>query len=254
MGTSIPEFTRSSRKSYSSRYRPVLTLTARANLPVGAGLGSSASFSVCTATALLLVFGQIRVPPQSSPSSPIPQEDFSSSSAQSPLPPTKLVDTLAQSTNRYAFLAEKILHGTPSGVDNSVAVFGGGLQYTKDLGHGGGMEAIEGFKALRFLLTDTRVPRNTRSLVAGVAARLAEDPDRVRELLQKIRGVVARAKQVLRGENGQERGELAVSTPWIAPIMCQLADGDCVRPLLTRTTNTSLTSEFRIPAWRTCGQ
>ncbi|KIM54345.1 hypothetical protein SCLCIDRAFT_31139 [Scleroderma citrinum Foug A] len=185
--------------------RPALTLTARANLPVGAGLGSSASFSVCTATALLLVFGQIHVAPQSSS---IPPQDSSSSSAQSPLPPTKLADTLAQSTNRYAFLAEKILHGTPSGVDNSVAVFGGGLQYTKDLGQGGGMEAIEGFKALRFLLTDTRVPRNTRSLVAGVAARLAEDPDRVRELLQKIRGVVARAKRVLRGENGEEGAEL----------------------------------------------
>ena len=221
MGASTPEFTWSSLKSHPSRYRPALTLTARANLPVGAGLGSSASFSVCTATALLLVFGQIHVAPQSSS---IPPQDSSSSSAQSPLPPTKLADTLAQSTNRYAFLAEKILHGTPSGVDNSVAVFGGGLQYTKDLGQGGGMEAIEGFKALRFLLTDTRVPRNTRSLVAGVAARLAEDPDRVRELLQKIRGVVAGAKRVLRGENGEERTELTVSIPWIALIMCQLAD------------------------------
>ena len=86
------------------------------------------------------------------------------------------------------------------------------------------MEAIEGFKALRFLLTDTRVPRNTRSLVAGVAARLAEDPDRVRELLQKIRGVVARAKRVLRGENGEEGAELTVSISWIALIICQLAD------------------------------
>ena len=221
MGASTPEFIWSGLKSHPSCYRPALTLTARANLPVGAGLGSSASFSVCTATALLLVFGQIHVAPQSSS---IPPQDSSSSSAQSPLPPTKLADTLAQSTNRYAFLAEKILHGTPSGVDNSVAVFGGGLQYTKDLGQGGGMEAIEGFKALRFLLTDTRVPRNTRSLVAGVAARLAEDPDRVRELLQKIRGVVARAKRVLRGENGEEGAELTVSISWIALIICQLAD------------------------------
>ena len=152
------------------------------------------------------MFGQLHDPSHHSPVSPIHSQD-SLSFAQSP----KLPDTLAQTTNRYAFLAEKILHGTPSGVDNSVAVFGGGLQYTKDLGQGGGMEAIEGFKALRFLLTDTRVPRNTRSLVAGVAARLAEDPNHVRQLLEKIREVVVRAKCVLGGEGAQGRTELSVS-------------------------------------------
>ncbi|KAG6334057.1 hypothetical protein ID866_5031 [Astraeus odoratus] len=186
--------------------RPGLTLTARATLPVGAGLGSSASFSVCAATALLLVFGRIHIPSQSSPSSPTLSTDSPSSSEQAP-PTLKLPDTLAQYTNRYAFLSEKILHGKPSGVDNSVAVFGGALQYTKDLGQGGGLEAIEGFRALRFLLTDTRVPRNTRSLVAGVAERLADDPAGVGQVLEQIREIVGRARRVL--EKGDGNAELA---------------------------------------------
>ncbi|KAI6122182.1 cystathionine beta-lyase [Pisolithus croceorrhizus] len=185
-----------------SGQRPALTLAARATLPVGAGLGSSASFSVCTSTSLLLVFGRIRVPSQSPPASPDPPLASSSSSSPSP----KLSDTLAQCANRYAFLLEKILHGTPSGVDNSVAVFGGGLQYTK--GRSGGLEAIDGFKALRFLLTDTRVPRNTRSLVAGVAERLAKDPNGVDQVLEQIRDVVVRARHTL-GEEGDGTTVLA---------------------------------------------
>ncbi|KAI6045307.1 Cys/Met metabolism PLP-dependent enzyme-domain-containing protein [Pisolithus marmoratus] len=185
-----------------SGQRPALTLSVRATLPVGAGLGSSASFSVCTSTSLLLVFGHVSAASQSPPALPSPPPASSSSSA----PTSKLPDTFAQCANRYAFLLEKILHGTPSGVDNSVAVFGGGLQYTK--GQSGGLEVIDGFKALRFLLTDTRVPRNTRSLVAGVAERLAKDPNRVGQVLEQIREVVGRARHTL-GEGGNGTTALA---------------------------------------------
>lgn len=118
-------------------YRPSLTLSVRATLPVGAGLGSSAAFSVCTTTALMLITGRI------SPPSP---SDSSSSSSSGRLP-----KSLADSVNVYAFLSEKILHGNPSGVDNSVAVYGGGLLYTKPIpseGKEGGMVSIEGYASV----------------------------------------------------------------------------------------------------------
>lgn len=38
---------------------------------------------------------------------------------------------MAEEVNRWAFISEKILHGNPSGVDNSVAVYGGALGYTR---------------------------------------------------------------------------------------------------------------------------
>jgi mevalonate kinase len=52
---------------------------------------------------------------------------------------------VASEVNRWAFVAEKILHGNPSGVDNSVAVYGGALAYTRPgFGKKSGMEPITG--------------------------------------------------------------------------------------------------------------
>lgn len=124
--------------TYSVRcaHRPSFTLTIRATLPVGAGLGSSAAFSVCTTTALMLITGRISSSPSDSSSSSSPQELG------------RLPKSLADAVNVYAFLSEKILHGNPSGVDNSVATYGGGLMYTKSIpseGKAGGMVSIDGY-------------------------------------------------------------------------------------------------------------
>ena len=121
---------------YSAHFacRPSFTLTMRATLPVGAGLGSSAAFSVCATTALMLITGRISPPSDRGPGSLLQEPELSRS--------------LADTVNVYAFLSEKIMHGNPSGVDNSVAVHGGGLLYTKSIpseGKQGGMVSIEGY-------------------------------------------------------------------------------------------------------------
>lgn len=38
---------------------------------------------------------------------------------------------VAEEVNRWAYVGEKVLHGNPSGVDNSVSTFGGALAYKK---------------------------------------------------------------------------------------------------------------------------
>jgi len=115
---------------------PTFNFTTRATLPVGAGLGSSASFSVCAATASLLVHRRISLPQPLVPSS----SDNVSNQDRHALSPA-----IAEEVNRWAFVAEKILHGNPSGVDNSVAVYGGALCYTRPgFGKKSGMEGIQG--------------------------------------------------------------------------------------------------------------
>lgn len=74
-------------------------------LPIGAGLGSSASYSVCLATSLLQLAGHVTQTSDQSNARTLSHDDL-------------------ELINKWAFLSEKIIHGNPSGVDNSVATFG----------------------------------------------------------------------------------------------------------------------------------
>ncbi|KAL7753654.1 Mevalonate kinase [Sorochytrium milnesiophthora] len=143
----------------SSQLRPdmAMVVSLRSAIPVGSGLGSSASLSVCYAAALLQYYGGIR--------------DCTSS------------ESLAL-INKWAFAAEKILHGNPSGIDNSVATYGGAMIYSK-----GQMERLSGFASLRFLLINTNVPKNTGVQVAKVKSLREAHPTVVDPMLDAIHNI-----------------------------------------------------------------
>ncbi|KAJ3995081.1 Cys/Met metabolism PLP-dependent enzyme-domain-containing protein [Lentinula boryana] len=172
-------------------HRASVHFAVRATLPVGAGLGSSASFSTCAATALLLLSQRITIPSIPPPiSADHPHLSHHGRHA--------LERHNAEEANRWAFTAEKILHGNPSGVDNSVAVFGGALTYNRPgFGKTSGMESIQGFGSLRFLLTNSKVPRDTKKLVAGVGLMKLEQPEVVGSILEAIENISAQAKRSL---------------------------------------------------------
>ncbi|KAF8322620.1 cystathionine beta-lyase [Clavulina sp. PMI_390] len=178
--------------------RPSITFTARSTLPIGAGLGSSASYSVCIATSILLLNSRISIPPEPAPTRPAtstadPGHVHVSHGGRRALP-----KPFADEVNKWAFVSEKVLHGTPSGVDNSVAVYGGALAFTRSgFGREGGLEGIQGFKSVRFLLTDSKVPRDTKSLVAGVSALKQEKPDLVGDILTSIQTISDEAQRAL---------------------------------------------------------
>lgn len=130
-----------------------MTITSRpfsvqvsSELPVGAGLGSSASFSVCIAALLLLHYGII-----------------------SDCEAYKNKETI----NNWAFLAEKVIHGTPSGIDNTMSTFGGLMAYKRNMqDEKAETLLLESVQALEFLLVDTRQSRNTKALVQLVKRNL----------------------------------------------------------------------------------
>ena len=88
-----------------------LTVCVKSTLPVGAGLGSSAGFAVVLATALLIHFGHIEVPKTG-----VTEEKVQERSKER--------EECLNLVNRWAFKAEQVIHGNPSGVDNAVASYG----------------------------------------------------------------------------------------------------------------------------------
>ncbi|PWN28419.1 hypothetical protein BDZ90DRAFT_250910 [Jaminaea rosea] len=156
------------------------TFTFRSLLPISAGLGSSAAYSACLASALLYTNGVISIP---SASSPISSAD-------------------ADLVNSYAFLSERVLHGNPSGVDNSVAVYGGCLTFTRPSAprnqhKSNELKLLPNVHAKRLLLTDTGVSRDTKALVAGVQQRLDQDPSQVNAAFDTIQKIADEAAQLL---------------------------------------------------------
>ena len=139
-----------------------LSVTIVSNLPFGAGLGSSAAYSVCLSAAFLTAMADRKSAgtcessnisaqhEQQSPSTSSQCTKYQSTSLDSELSdsqcfpqdirrrleiescmslgdlsakPWKQVGLL-DSVNKWGFEAEKLIHGTPSGIDNSISTFG----------------------------------------------------------------------------------------------------------------------------------
>lgn len=87
-----------------SKDAPPSVYTLRSTVPIGAGLGSSASISVCLSAALQLQMRTLVTP-------------FSGMTPSAALLELKRI-------NNWAFVGEMCIHGSPSGVDNTVSTGG----------------------------------------------------------------------------------------------------------------------------------
>jgi mevalonate kinase len=138
------------------------------DLPVGAGLGSSAAFGVACAAALM-------------------QLDDSRTIKTATRPDQKQLELI----DRYSYYSEILLHGTPSGIDNAVSAHGGAILFTKNLKEGGvTMDHINDMPPLQLMLVNTHVPRSTKDLVAGVRSMYDEHTS-VTSCLLRAMGLIA---------------------------------------------------------------
>jgi mevalonate kinase len=153
--------------SLGSPHSHAAIYTLRSTIPIGAGLGSSASVSVCFAAALLL---QIRAL-----SGPHPDQPSDESGTQ------------IERINRWAFVSEMCIHGNPSGVDNTVSSGGRAVIFKrKDYTKPPVVRSIRKFPELPLLLVDTKQSRSTAVEVAKVATLRKDHPDVTEMMLDAI--------------------------------------------------------------------
>ncbi|KAI4379043.1 hypothetical protein MLD38_016445 [Melastoma candidum] len=142
------------------------TVVVKSELPLGSGLGSSAAFTVALAAALLASSN-----PGSLDSSRQGWLDFE--------------DDKLDLLNRWAFEGEKIIHGKPSGIDNTVSTYGNIIKFKS-----GNLTRIKSNFSLKMLITNTKVGRNTKALVAADELAITENEEKIAELMEMNQGLL----------------------------------------------------------------
>ncbi|XP_041856040.1 mevalonate kinase [Melanotaenia boesemani] len=159
---------------FGSSELPSMTVSVWSELPTGAGLGSSAAYSVCLAAALLCASGIIPTP--------LKEMDHTARWCQEDM----------ELINSWAFQGEMIIHGNPSGVDNAVGTWGGMLRFLA-----GKIIPLSRVPLLRILLTNTKVPRSTKVLVARVKDKINKFPSIMTPVLDSVDAVSCTCEKIL---------------------------------------------------------
>ncbi|XP_019856997.1 PREDICTED: mevalonate kinase-like [Amphimedon queenslandica] len=173
-------------------------------LPFGAGLGSSAAYSVCIAAGLLTCCGAITVNKKEANSDikshnlPEMMLEYIRERGEGVL----LTDAVSswgeyakedlELINKLSYEAETLVHGTPSGIDNSISVFGGAIKFKN-----GAFKQIDKMPSLTILLVYTKVLRNTKKMVARVRDLHDKYPSVISPLLTSIEEIVLKSETVL---------------------------------------------------------
>lgn len=149
----------------------------RSTIPIGAGLGSSASITVCLAAALLL---QVRA--LAGPHKDQPREEAC---------------LQVNRINMWAYVGEMCIHGNPSGVDNTVASQGKAVIFQRqDYSKAPTIKILKNFPELPLLIVDTRQPKSTAFEVAKVSALKIKYPEITESVLNAINMVAQAAAKL----------------------------------------------------------
>jgi len=111
--------------------------------------------------------------------------------------------------NEIAYEAEKAYAGTPSGIDNTAATFGG-LIWFKRASHGkpNKIEKLNIIEPVEIVIGNTGIVADTKEMVAGVAARRKKNPDKYDLLFEQAENLVLKGRKALGDFDLEKVGEL----------------------------------------------
>ncbi len=150
---------------------PDVTLTLTSTIPIARGLGSGAAVSTAVVKALGRFTGQ---------------------------------ELLPQTVSEIVFEVEKIFHGTPSGIDNTVVAYAQPVFFRK--GH-----PVQRFSVgapMTLLIGDTGLKSHTYKVVGDLRKRWQKDPARYNVIFEQMGQIALQAKQAIEDGNAEETGRL----------------------------------------------
>ncbi len=177
---------------------PDVTITVTSTIPIACGMGSGAAISAAIIRALGEFF-------------------------QHPFDP--------QTVSDIAFEVEKIYHGTPSGIDNTVVAFAQPIFFVK----GQPIERLTVGAPLTFIIGDTGIKSPTYKVVGDLRARRGKNPAHYDAVFMRM-GALARAARAaiergdeaaagkLMGENHAILRELGISHPKLDALVSAAMD------------------------------
>mmetsp|Transcript_28998 Transcript_28998/g.33171 ORF Transcript_28998/g.33171 Transcript_28998/m.33171 type:complete len:406 (+) Transcript_28998:22-1239(+) len=107
-----------------------------------------------------------------------------------------------QVINHFAFEFESLIHGNPSGVDNTVVTYGGCILFNKKTRD---FQVYGITHDIVLVLINSRVPKNTKKMVQGVAEFHQQFPILSTQIFDAIDTIVLDFSQLVQHEGNSER-------------------------------------------------
>ncbi len=148
-----------------------LVIVLESTIPVARGLGSGAAVSAAITRALAQHFSK---------------------------------DLTAEQVSRLVYDVEKLYHGTPSGVDNTVVAHQRAVYFVR----GQRLEILRVGAPLLLLIADTGVESPTRAVVGAVRSAWQESKDRYETLFDEVGGTVVGIRDAMEKGDAAEVGRL----------------------------------------------
>lgn len=148
-----------------------VTILVRSTIPVASGLGSGAAVSVAIIRALANHLKK---------------------------------DLTDEQVSALAFETEKLYHGTPSGIDNTVVTYAKPVYFVK----GQPIEILHVRKPFTIVIGDTGIPASTKESVRDVRVQRHKNPDRYETLFAAIGSIARTACQLIESGMPESFGPL----------------------------------------------
>lgn len=170
---------------------PPWRIVVTSEIPIAAGLGSGAAISAAIGRAMLAAFA-----------------------ADMPL----------AELSALVYEVEKLHHGTPSGIDNTVVVYERPVWFVR----GQPPEPFAVARPIHLLIADTGIPSPTKIAVGDVRRAWEQDPARLEALFDKVGDIARQARAAI------EAGDIAALGPLMDANQALLAQMGVSSPELDR--------------------